>query len=173
MAVTEFRAEIAEGTGFDQAITVSMIADDVNIALWGPVVLADASITDLPHAASTTTAGDRHVFGVCVALPANGVIVADSDFVQICIQGFCKVKVNDANVALGDPLETNSTVGEARIQPDPTVDVASSAALGADVVIVANNIRKCFAIALTTVTSGADSIVLCKVAINSARGNVT
>lgn len=178
MPVTEFMAEIENGPIESSAITITMIANDTNIKLFGPVILANGTITDLPNAASTTTAGDAAVFGVCVRLgrddPGNGTkLVANTTRIEVCIYGICKLRVNDANVALNDPLETNSTVGEARIQPDPTVDATSAATVAADVVIVANNIRKCFAIALSTVTSGADSIIAAFVNINCVRGNVT
>src|SRR5262245_31768005 len=137
MAQTTFMSNIANGPIESSAITITMIADDTSVALWGPVVLADGSVTDLPHAASTTNGGDALVFGVCVRLPRSGLITADVSPVEVCIFGICKLKVNDANVSLNDPLETNSTAGEARIQADPTVDPTNAASVAADVVIVA------------------------------------
>lgn len=175
MAQTEFRSEIEAGTGFEESVTITMVADDVNIDLFGPVVLAQGSVTDLPHAASTTTAGDKLVIGVCTRLPRSGSITADTSVVEVCVYGRCKVKVADSSVSLNDPLETTTTAGVARVQADPVLDVGTGtvAALGADVAIALNNIRKCFAIALTTVSSGANSIVLAHVGVNHCRGDVT
>lgn len=175
MPQTEFRSYITNGVIEDSAVTMSLIAADTSIAVNGPVVLAaGADDTEaLPKAASTTTAGDAKVFGVCVRLPKNGTITANTSPVEVCIHGLCKVLVADANVALNDPLETTTTAAKARVQPDPTVDATSLATLAADVVIVANNVRKCFGIALSAVSSGANSIVLAFVNINACRGNVT
>ncbi len=122
MAVTEFMTEIENGPVDSGAITVSMVSDDTSIALWGPVVLADGAIDRMPRVASTASAGNAAVFGVCVKLTRSGTLVADSTHVEVCIHGICKVKVNDADVALNDPLQTHSTAGEAAIQADPAVN---------------------------------------------------
>jgi hypothetical protein len=175
MAQTEFRSEIEAGTGFEESVTITMVAHDTSIALFGPVVLSSGSITDLPKCASTTTAGDKLVIGVCTRLPRSGSITADTSVVEVCVSGRCKVKVADSSVSLNDPLETNSTAGVAQVQVDPVLDKTTNtvAALADDVVIALNNIRKCFGIALTTVSSGANSIVLAHVGINHVRGDVT
>ncbi|WP_415283897.1 hypothetical protein [Candidatus Nitrososphaera sp. FF02] len=156
MAQTTFRAEIDRGAGFDDAVTVSMIADDTSIGLFGPVILADATVTDLPHAASTTSAGSLLAIGVCVSLPRSGTLTADKSIVEVCVYGRCKIKVGTADVALNDPLETSGTAGEAQVQPSTEISTTYDKA---DEVEAFNNIRASFAIALTTVSSGADSIV--------------
>jgi hypothetical protein len=170
MAQTEFRSQVENGVIDESAITISMIADDTSIALYGPVVLADGSVTELPHAASTTTAGDANVIGVCVRLPRNGTITADTSHVEVCIYGITKLKVNDANVSLNDALETNSTAGEARVQAGVEISTVYDKA---DEVAAFNNIRKCFARALTTVSSGADSYIAAFVNIQPGIATVT
>lgn len=162
MATTTFRSEVSEGTGFSESITWAMIAKSTGVALYGPVVLSDESVTALPTCDSTTSAGDAKVIGVCVALPTNGTITAGTSFVQVCIHGRCKVKVNDADVALNDPLETFTTAGEAQIQPSTEISTTYDKA---DEVEALNNIRASFAIALTSVSSGANSYVACFVNI--------
>ena len=169
---TEFRSEVAKGPGFSDAELWDMVADDANITLWGPVVLGTGTVADLPRAASTTITGDAAVIGVCVAFPQDGLIIADVSVIQVCTHGRSKVKVNNASVALNDPLETFTTAGEAAVQADPTVDITDATTVGADLVIIANNIRSCFAIALST-SANANSIVACYVNINPCRGDVT
>lgn len=171
---TEFRSELAKGTAFSNSVTYSLIANDTDLTLWAPVILiAGASATkDLPKVDVTTAGGSALVFGVLVALPASGTIVAGVSVVQICVAGLCKIKVVTATVALNDALETSTTAGQARVQADVTVDATSLATLAADVVIVANNVRKAFAIALSS-TSNASSIILCYVSVQTAKGNVT
>lgn len=159
MAVTEFRSKIDAGASFEDAVTITMIADDTSVALWGPVILVDSpvsNLTHLPQAGSTTSAGDVLVFGVCVRLPRNGTLVADTTVIEVCIYGRCKVKVNDADVDLNDPLETHTTAGEAAVQPSTEISTTYDKA---DEVEAFNNIRASFAIALTEVESGADSII--------------
>lgn len=171
---TEFRSELAKGTAFSNSVTYSMIANGATIALWGPVILvAGASATkDIPKVDATTSGGSALVFGVCVAMPANGTISAGTSVVQICVFGLCKVKVLTATVALNDALETSTTAGQARVQTDPLLDDASSAALAPTVATALINIRRAFAIALST-TSNASSIVLCFVNINTANATIT
>jgi hypothetical protein len=133
-----------------------MIADDTSVALFGPVILADGANQALPHAASTTTADDRAVIGVCVRLNRSGTLTADVSHIEVCIHGICKVKVNDATVNLNDALSTNSTAGEAKVR---AAFVISAAYSETEVQNALQGIRSTFGIALSTVTSGADSIV--------------
>lgn len=164
---------MAKGSGFTDAVSHEYIADDVNIGLYGPVILVDpADETKLPKVGSTTTGGHSNVIGVCVAKPASGIITAGTSIVMVVVQGRTKLKVATAAVAINDPLETGTAVGVAQVQVDPTVDATSVVTLAADVVIVANNIRKCFAVALSA-SSNANSIIAVYVNINTCRGNVT
>lgn len=165
MAQSEFRPEITTGAEFGDAVTLTMIAADTSIALFGPVVLADASVADLPHAASTTSAGNANVIGVCTRLPRSGTITADVSDVEVTVRGRCKVKVADATVNLNDALETSVTAGIARVQPAVAVRSDTLANLKADVVTGLINARRAFATALTTVSSGANSIICADVGI--------
>src|SRR5437870_7627107 len=166
MAVTEFRSELTVGTGFQDARTVTMIAADTSIAIWGPVVLASGAVNALPKAASTTNAGDALVFGVCVALPRSGTITANTSVIEVCVLGFCKVKSVSANHSLNDPLETSATAGRAQLQAQIVIDGSSLANLDTTTKNALNEFRKCFGVALTTVASGANSILLAKIGIN-------
>lgn len=173
MAQTEFRSEITIGAEFDDAVTLTMIADDTSVALYGPVVLADGSITDLPHAASTTTGGNTAVYGVCTRLPRSGTLTADISDVEVTVRGRCKLKVSDTDVALNDALETGTVAGVARKQAALAVRSDTLANLKADVVTGLKNVRAAFAIALTTVTSGANSIICADVGIDHVSAAVS
>lgn len=156
MAVSEIYSEVDNGPLLDNAVTISLIAADTSIALWGPVVLASGSITALPRAASTTTADDRNVIGVCVRLPRDGTIVAGTSMIEVCVAGVCKVKVADANVNLNDALATTTTAGIAKVRGAFTISGVFSAS---EVKAALNGIRSTFAVALSTVSSGANSII--------------
>jgi hypothetical protein len=168
MATTEFQTEIENGPLFNNAVTITMIADDTGVKLWGPVVLADGAVQAMPHAASTTTASDKNVIGVCVRMPRDGnATVADTSVIEVCLHGICKVKVNDANVSLNDSLVTHTTAGEAAVKAAFTI---SAAYAEAEIEAALNGVRAVFAIALSTVSSGADSIIACFVNITPYPG---
>lgn len=156
MPTTTFRSEVRNGPIDNNGITMSMIAADTSIALWGPVVLSGGSITDLPKAASTTTASNKNVIGVCVKLPRSGTITANTSIVEVLIWGIAKVKVEDATVNLNDALVTTTTAGKAKVQAAFTI---SATPTETEIQNALNGVRACFAIALSTVTSGADSII--------------
>ena len=166
MALTEFRSELFAGAGFSNSLTMTMIAADTSIALWGPVVLNSGTATALPKAASTTSAGDALVIGVCTTMPESGTITANTSVIEVTYFGLCKVKSVSANHSLNDPLETSTTAGQAQLQAQIVIDGTSSATLDTTCTNAFNAIRKCFGIALSTVSSGANSILLAKVGIN-------
>lgn len=172
MVATEFRSEVARGSGFEESITRQFVAHDTSIALWGPVVLSTGSQTKLAEVASTTTAGDVNVIGVCVMLPGSGTIIADTSFVTICVFGICKLKVADATVNLNAALDCSTTAAVARVQPLLVTRNDTTTHLQADVVTGLNNIRAAFAIALST-SSNANSIIAAFVHIQTCSGGVT
>ena len=173
MAVTTFRSEVSKGSGFQESVTRQFVAHDASIAVYGPVVLSTGSITALTEVASTTTASDKKVIGVCVWLPENGTITVDKSVVGVVIFGLTKVKNVTATVNLGDVIECSATAGQAQVQAALVTRNDTTAHLQADVVTGLNNIRAAFGIALSTVSSGAGSIHAVFVNISCAPGNVT
>jgi hypothetical protein len=168
MAQTFFRSELSEGPVAENAITREYVANDANIALFGPVILiAGASATkDLPKVGSTTTPGDPLVCGVCVGLPDDKIVAAGKLVIVLEI-GLTKLTVKSADVALNAPLETANEAGKAQVQA--AIEIASTFD-NTQIVAGLNNIRKAFALAYSAVTSGANSVILAYVNITTCQG---
>lgn len=172
MAVTTFRSEVRQGPIDNLGITYSFVASDASIALWAPVVLSDASITDLPHVASTTTPGNKAVIGICVKRPRSNSITADVSLVAVLVFGFGKLRVKDANVSMNAVLETSDTADRAQVQAAQSIRSDVLANTAADTIAAFENIRAGFAIALTQVSNGAGSVIAVFVNIVPCSGAV-
>lgn len=168
MATSTFRSEVAKGSGFEESITRQFVAADANVALYGPVILVASSEGVLPKVGSTTTAGDAKVIGVCVILPIQTVITANVSYVTVVMFGLCKLLVEDAAVAMNDVIETTTTAGKARVQPAAVITDDTVVTLGTSIQTIAQNIRKGFALALST-SSGANSIIAVFVNVNCSQ----
>jgi hypothetical protein len=167
--LTEFFTEIENGPVDNGAVTITMIADDVNVKLWGPVVLADGAADRMPRAASTTTASDKKVIGVCVRMPRDGLAtVADKSAIEVCIYGIAKVKVNDSTVNLGDSLVTHTTAGEAAVRAEFAI---SATPTQAEIKAALSGVAAVFAKAWST-GAAADDIVACFINISPYPGAV-
>jgi len=156
MATTEYQTEIENGVIVNNAVTIDMVATSTNVLLFGPVILTTGTVQQLPQVDGTTSADDRLVIGVCAKLNRSGTITANVSHVEICIFGICKVKVADTTVNLNDALATTTVAGKAKVR---AAFVISSSYSEAEVTNALQGIRSTFGIALSTVSSGADSII--------------
>jgi len=166
--MAESRPEVVEGALDSSAILVDAVVSG-DIPQWAPVVLvAPGSGEDLPRVGTTTTAGDKNVYGVKVA-PKKTLVAGD--IAQICVFGRCKVKVDGAasTIARGTALQTHAEAGVAEGQAAldaPTggatqyYDATIESALQAEF----DKIRAAFAIALESASADGD-IIACDVRV--------
>ncbi len=109
---TDFLDKIVEGpTGTEAVIVPAVAAGAIN--LWAPVILAAAGTgEDLPRVDNVAGITNK-VYGVVVGpvLASGKAADAAGDKVNVCVQGWCKVKVDGAaaNIAIGDPLISHAS----------------------------------------------------------------
>ncbi len=110
---TDFMSKIVEGPIDTAAEVVEMVAAGP-IALWSPVILAaPGTDEDMPRV-DTVNAITGKVHGVVVGplLPSGMAADAAGDKVNVCIKGWCKVRVDGvaAAIAVGDYLISHAAV---------------------------------------------------------------